>query len=70
MFDENIFMERLSTARKRMNLSKRQLAFRIHISPAAMGQFERGVALPTLKTLVSLADALGVTTDWLLGREE
>lgn len=44
--------------REAMKLTQEQLADRVEISLKHMGHIERGIANPTLKTLIALADAL------------
>ena len=70
MFDEKIFAQRLATARTALHLSQRQLAFRIGVSPRAVGQFEQTSSVPSVPTLVALADVLDCSLDWLTGRTD
>jgi len=70
MFSEKVLASRLKQARTAKGLSQRQLAFRIGLSPRAVGQFEQGQNLPSLATLVALAVALEASTDFLLGLSE
>lgn len=67
MFSEKVLVARLAQARIAKGLSQRQLAFRIGVSPRAIGQFEQGQNLPSLATLVALSKALECSTDFLLG---
>jgi transcriptional regulator with XRE-family HTH domain len=39
------------------------------LTPPYISHIERGVKTPSLHALIRLADALGVSMDWLLGRE-
>jgi transcriptional regulator with XRE-family HTH domain len=57
---------RLIQARVRRGLSQKELAARLGSDPSVLSRCERGVVLPTLLTLLRLAEALGVTTDFLL----
>lgn len=59
----------IKAIRKQMKLSQYSLAMLANISPTAVCNFERMRTLPSLETIRRLADALGVTTDYLLGRE-
>ena len=45
---------------------KANLADKTGLKPSAISHFERGRRLPSLKNLVKLADALGVTLDELV----
>ena len=60
-------IERLRTA---AGISKRELATRAGLSPAAILRIEKGDYLPNLGTLQDIADALGTTTVDLLGGME
>ncbi len=64
---EKIFNRRARLARDRLNLTQEQLAKRAGM-PAAMISHYECSQVPTAANLVKLADALEVTTDWLLGR--
>ena len=52
--------------RKAMKISQDQLADKIHVSTNYIGNLERGEKMPSLETLILLADALGVSADVLL----
>lgn len=52
--------QRLAQARQFSGLLKRDLAERVHVTPAAIGQFENAMSKPSLATLGKLALALGV----------
>ncbi len=67
MFQKKIFIDRLTFMRQQQKLAKRQLAFKVGISPRAIGQFEQGENLPSIETLVQLAQVLGVSLDYLCG---
>jgi Zn-dependent peptidase ImmA (M78 family)/DNA-binding XRE family transcriptional regulator len=51
---------RLANARQFRGLLKGELAMEVGVSPAAVGQFESGVARPSASTLARLAIVLGV----------
>lgn len=51
---------RLTQARHAIGITKRELANRLQISPAAIGQYEAGTIKPRLEQLVRLADILQV----------
>jgi transcriptional regulator with XRE-family HTH domain len=62
---------RVVAARRRAGLSREELAFRSGLSWPAIAQIESGRrASPRAETLSALAGALGVTTDFLLGRDD
>lgn len=64
----DIFPERLRAARDLRELSQSQLAVRARLQPSWISHFETGTRKPSFDNLRRLADALNVTTDYLLGR--
>ncbi|MBQ6326632.1 MAG: helix-turn-helix transcriptional regulator [Clostridia bacterium] len=62
------FGERLRLARSQRGITQEQLAEMADISRAMIGRYETTNQLPALDTLVRVADALGTSTDFLLGR--
>ena len=65
-----VFQERLLLARRRRDLSQEALAEKAQLYKTDISKYERGQSLPTLPRLVRLADALAVSADYLLGRQE
>ena len=63
-----IFRERLLAARKMRVLSQSELAEKAGLQPAAVSHFETGARKPSFDNLRNLAEALQVTTDYLIGR--
>jgi len=63
------FNTRLRKAREDKGLSQAQLAEKAGLQPSAVSHFEAGRRSPSFDNLRVLADALGVTTDHLLGRQ-
>lgn len=61
--------ERLKEAREKKGLSQRELAQLAVISQPAICQFESGKKFPNADTVEILADILGVSMDYLHGRE-
>ena len=66
----NIFSDRLRAAREMRKLSQGDLATKAGFQPSAISHFETGGRSPSFDNLKRLADALNVTTDYLLGRTE
>ena len=64
----DVFKERLRTAREFRELSQSELANRAHLQASAVSHFETGTRKPSFDNLKRLADALRVSTDYLLGR--
>lgn len=58
----------LKVLRELRGLTQAELGSRAGIGAASVSHFETGQRAPSLDSLVKLADALGVTTDALLGR--
>jgi transcriptional regulator with XRE-family HTH domain len=55
----------LRIARGRSGMTLDELATKCGVTPAALSQFERGRHRPSVRTLVSLADALGLDPEAL-----
>ena len=64
----DIFPERLRTAREHRELSQGGLADRAGLQASAVSHFETAGRKPSFDNLKKLADALNVSTDYLLGR--
>jgi len=60
------FAGRLKALRKQKNLSQTELGQLAGLHYTHIGRFERGTSRPSGDTLKRLADALGVTSDYLL----
>lgn len=65
-----IFQERLKSARELRGWSQSDLASRAKMPPSSIAHFESGSRKPSFDTLRRLANALEVTTDYLLGRAD
>lgn len=65
-----IFKERLRAAREFRELNQGELAKRAGLQASAVSHFETGTRKPSFDNLKRLADALRVTTDYLLGRTD
>ena len=63
------FAGRLRALREKSGLTQADLAGVCGLTGQWISHFESGRRMPTVKHLVSLAEAFGVSTDWLLGRE-
>ena len=60
------FAQRLRELRTQKNLSQTELGQLAALHYTHIGRFERGTSRPSGDTLKRLADALGVTSDYLL----
>jgi transcriptional regulator with XRE-family HTH domain len=56
---------RLRAERERRNISVRELARRLQVSPSAISQIERGIARPSVATLYAIVAELGLSLDEL-----
>jgi len=64
----DVFPERLKAARALRGLSQSELAKFAKLQASAVSHFETGARKPSLANIRKLADALNVSTDYLLGR--
>ena len=60
------FKDRLKEVRSRQKLSQNELANRIGVHVTNISRYERGENKPTTQVLSKLAEALEVTTDFLM----
>ncbi len=63
-----LFQERLRAARELRKWNQTELAEKASMPPSSIAHFESGSRKPSFDTLRRLANALDVTTDYLLGR--
>lgn len=64
---ESKFKKRLKLAREDRKLSQAKLADMAKVPASSISHFERGSRLPSYYTIISLAQCLKVTADYLLG---
>lgn len=60
--------EILAELRQDRNLTQKDLAKYLHVSPGTVSNYENNIHLPDLEKILILANYFGVTTDYLLGR--
>ncbi|HEF5705396.1 helix-turn-helix domain-containing protein [Bacillus cereus group sp. BfR-BA-01423] len=65
-----MFPARLREVRKKKDLTQQELAEMINKDRCTISNYEIGDSKPTIYVLSDLATALGVSTDYLLGRVE
>lgn len=58
--------ERIAQLRRRRGLSQAKLACALGLSTSTIAMYEQGRREPSVSVLIALADALGVTIDYLL----
>ena len=63
----NRFGEVLAELRMDRSLTQKALAEEFHVSAGTISNYENGVHLPDIETLISFARFFDVTTDYLLG---
>lgn len=66
----NVFCKRLKDARTARLITQDELAEQADISRVMVSRYETGAVTPTVDVLVRLANALSVSVDYLLGRDE
>ena len=64
------FGERILSIRKRLKWSQDELAKKVGTSAPIIGRYERNEIKPAIDTAKNIADALGVTIDFLLGADD
>jgi transcriptional regulator with XRE-family HTH domain len=60
---------RIKETRERIGISQIELARRAKITSSGICQMEKGQRIPNTSTILRLAEVLGVTIDYLAGRE-
>ena len=60
------FPERLKQLRRQKDLSQQELGDKAQVHYSHIGRYERGQSKPSTDTLKLLADALGVSADYML----
>ncbi len=60
--------ENIRNLRENKNYSQKDLAHILHISPACLSKYETGKTVPSMETLIQIADFFDVSVDYLLGR--
>ncbi len=65
-----MFSDRLNAVRKDRGYTAQQMADILHTGIRNYRKYESGDAKPTLEALVTIADTLDVSTDFLLCRDE
>lgn len=69
-FNNQIFCERLKKAMKAKGIKNKELAKAICMTNCTISLYRNGKKLPYLDNAFYLADALGVSLDWLCGKGE
>lgn len=61
---------KLKELRTEKNFTQSKIAEMLHISQQTYSDYEKGRTNPDIVTLISIADILDTTVDYLLGRED
>jgi len=64
------FSNRLIALRKEQKIAQNELAKKIGIHPNVLGRYEREETKPSIDMAVKIANALGVSLDYLLGKAD
>lgn len=62
--------QRLKELRAENKMSQKELAARLFVSQQAVGKWETGKATPNPETISKISEIFGVSTDYVLGRDE
>lgn len=62
--------DKIKALRTRARLTQQELADRVGVSRTAISQWEGGAYLPERENLISLGEALGVSTAYLIGETD
>ncbi len=62
-----LFGQRLRTLRLERGLQQKAVAASLHISPSTYSNYENGIYLPNMETLILLADLFQISLDELTG---
>lgn len=66
----NTFPKRLRELREEAKLKQTEFAEMFHVHQTYVSKWERGLGEPSYEILCKIADYFGVSTDYLLGRED
>ncbi len=62
-----LFSKRLKELRKNAGLTQQELGSKVGVTKVSICCYENGTRIPTLDTLIDIANALGVELSYLLG---
>jgi transcriptional regulator with XRE-family HTH domain len=66
----SLFADRLRLLREKNGWAQRELARRCNIGESMIQKYEKDISEPTASNLANLAEQLGVSIDYLLGRTD
>ena len=62
------FSTRLITLRKEQKIAQNELAKQLGVHPNVLGRYERAETSPSIEIALKIANVLGVSLDYLLGK--
>ena len=65
-----IIGQRIRKARQDLGITRRELAVKADVSSDSLKRYEEEQMEPRAVNLLHIADALGVSADWLMGRTD
>ena len=65
---KGIYAERLKQLRVGSEMSQYYLADKVHTSQANIARYEKGVSLPSIETMIAIADLFCMSLDYFFGR--
>jgi transcriptional regulator with XRE-family HTH domain len=68
--DAKLLGKRIRDRRTARQISQKDLATQVGVSPSAVNQYEKGEKIPSTNTLINIADVLDVSSDYLLGASD
>ena len=67
---KTVFTERMARAMFMKGIRQSEIVYKTGIDKGSISSYINGRYKPSADNIAKIADALGVTSDWLLGREE
>lgn len=67
-FNKEVLRSRITKTRENQDLNQAELADKAGVTPAAISQIEKGHRVPTIPVLHRIANVLGVSIDYLIGK--
>ena len=64
-----IFADKLINLRKKAGMSQEDLALKLGVSRQSVSKWEGAQSIPDISKIIELSQIFGVSTDYLLGRE-
>lgn len=59
--------KRIRALRKERNMTRRELADKLHCSLTMIAKYETGKSVPRSDTVARIGELFGVSADWLMG---